>query len=224
MANFAPVDKIAFEWMGLRLLEPMSLIMNWLISLQCLIYFFRLPKNSSPFIYWWRGFFLFFGISTIFGGLGHLLFNYFDIYGKIPCWTIGIVGGYCAARGVLSCFKPGIVERRLLFFLVLKCVVLWFLGIMTLKFLFISLDASISYLVFCGFVGFFLYREGIVPLKYTVIGVLILLPSVFIFGFEINIHPWFNKDDFSHVLMIGCIYYFYLGAKNMLSFTRIALD
>ena len=43
-------------------------------------------------------------------------------------------------------------------------------------------------------------------------GVLVCIPSVFIFLLKLNPHKWLNKDDLSHLLMLLCLIFFYLGA------------
>jgi hypothetical protein len=51
--------------------------------------------------------------------------------------------------------------------------------------------------------------------KFFWLGVLILLPTAFIFLLKININKWFDKNDFSHVLFIIGITYFYLGISGV---------
>jgi hypothetical protein len=38
-----------------------------------------------------------------------------------------------------------------------------------------------------------------------------MLPSAVFFFFKINLHPWFDKNDFSHVLFAIGISFFYRG-------------
>ena len=193
----------------------MSLIMNWLISLFCLFAWFSLRERVGEAVIWWRRFFLIFSISTFFGGLGHLFFQYTGVYGKIPCWTLGVIAGYCASRGMLSLVDKSKLRNAFHAGLVIKCGLLLILGVWTLNFLFISIDATLSYLVFCGGFGIYLYRKSYEAARYFVIGVLVLLPSAFIFAFKVNLHAWFNKDDLSHVLMMACLFFFFLGAKGL---------
>ena len=60
------------------------------------------------------------------------------------------------------------------------------------------------------------YSKKIDPLfKHFLIGLLVMLPTAFIFLFKVNLHQWFDKNDFSHVLFsIGLIYY-YLGIFDL---------
>lgn len=202
-------DKIFFEWMGLHLQEPMALITNWMIAAFCFYAWFHLRKWTDKGNYWWSMFFLTFGISTVFGGLGHLFFQYTDVYGKFPCWTFGTVANICAAIGILE-LKPFSDPKGYAKWLAItKSIILLVLAIVTQKFIFIAVDAILTYIAYTGVYAFLLKNRGLNEMKMMVIGVFVLLPSAFIFIGKINVHRWLNKDDLSHLLMLGCIIFFY---------------
>ena len=207
------MDLIKFEWLGLHLQEPMAIIMNGLISLFCFFAFFRLRKWGSEANYWWRMFYLIFGISTFFGALGHAFFQYFDVYGKFPCWITGCVANVCAAKGMLSFphTKPMKYATQLA---IAKSAVLLVLALITQKFVFVAIDAIITYIAYTGVFAQLLAKRGLGEMKFMVIGVAVLIPSAFIFLLKLNPHRWMNKDDVSHILMLFCIYCFYLGMKS----------
>lgn len=202
-------DKIFFEWMGWQLQEPMALVTNWMIAAFCFFAWIRLRKWSDKANYWWSLFFLMFGISTFFGGLGHLLFRYFDVYGKFPCWTFGTVANICAAIGVLELkpFSEPVPYAK--WIAIVKSLILLTLAVVTQKFIFIAVDAILTYIAYTGVYAFLLKNRGLAELNKMIIGVVILLPSAFIFLGKINPHRWLNKDDLSHILMLGCIIFFY---------------
>ncbi len=200
----------------------MAFITNWLIAFFCFIAWFSLRhEKDREMVRWWRLFYLCLGLSTFFGGLGHLFFQYTGIYGKIPCWSLGVVAGYGAGRAMLCFWKPGRTRNILIKALLLKSLFFWVLTMLTLKFLFVSIDAIVTYLVFCGAFAIILYDETHRAMRFFVIGVLVLLPSAFIFLLKLNPHRWFNKDDLSHILMLACIIFFFRGVKG-LARTKIA--
>ncbi|MBI3240545.1 MAG: hypothetical protein HYZ43_17155 [Flavobacteriia bacterium] len=92
------MDLIKFEWLGLHLQEPMAIIMNGLISLFCFFAFFRLRKWGSEANYWWRMFYLIFGISTFFGALGHAFFS-------ISMFTVNFLAGLPVALPMYALLK-----------------------------------------------------------------------------------------------------------------------
>ena len=210
-----PVEKLPFTMFGLCLQEPMGLLTNWLIALTAFYFYIRIKMPTTLFQKHWKLFYLFFGISTFFGGLGHLLFNYFDVYGKFPCWFFGVISAYHAGKAMISIhlisFK---LQRRLTFFLLIKGLILLMLAVIKTSFLFIMVDATITYLLFCLGFGIYYWQKGLTSFKYTVYAVLILFPSIFVFSLQLNPHLWFNKNDLSHVLMVTTIIFFYFGIVN----------
>jgi hypothetical protein len=210
------VEKIQFEFLGLHLQEPMALLFNWIIAGFCFFAFSQLGKFKNEANFYWRVFYLTFGISTVFGGLGHLFFNYTSFYGKFPCWILGCVANGFAATGMLH-FKgissPGKYANA---FIWIKSIGLCVVSILTQKFIFVAIDAILTYIIFTGVYAFIVMRrnENAQFLKNMVIGVIILTPSAFIFIFKLDPHKWLNKDDLSHILMFCTICYFYKGIKE----------
>ena len=210
-------DKIAFDLFGLHLLEPMALITNWIMSAFSLFAYLKLKNTAIHDVVYWKKFFFWFAISTFFGGIGHLFFNYFDILGKFPNWITGVLSGYFAGKAIVVNLKNNALEKKYELFLIIKGAILLLASIATLKFVFVAVDAIITYVIFCGFMANSLYKKGIVELKYMMYGVIVCLPSIFIFFFKINPHRWLNKDDLSHLLMLACIIFFYIGAKKRIT-------
>lgn len=213
------IDVIKFELAGFTLQEPMALVTNWMMSGFCLYAFFKLRNANTAELIWWKRFFIVFTISSFFGGTGHLFFQYNGIPGKFPNWITGIISGYCAGRAVLTHFSETNTKKRLHLFLIVKAIVLLSLAIVLRKFIFIAVDAIITYVMFCGIIGYNLTKKGLSDLKYLYYGVIICLPSVFIFLLKLSPHKWLNKDDLSHLLMLGCLYCFYLTASKRMKLT-----
>lgn len=206
-------ELIEFDLAGLTLQEPMALITNWMMSVFCLYAYFKLRNTTEIDAVWWKRFFLVFTISTFFGGIGHLFFKYFGIPGKFPNWITGIMSGYFAGKGMLVHFAEDRNRRWLDLFLPVKAIVLLGLALSLQKFIFIAVDAIITYIIYCGGIGWILYKRGFTEMKFMTYGVLICLPSVFIFLLKLNVHRWLNKDDLSHLLMLSCLICFYIGAS-----------
>ena len=179
--------------------------------------YLKLKNTAIHDLVYWKKFFFWFAISTFFGGIGHLFFNYFDILGKFPNWITGVLSGYFAGKAIIVNLKNNALEKKCELFLIIKGAILLLASIATLNFVFVAVDAIITYVIFCGFMANSLYKKGIVELKYMTYGVLVCLPSIFIFFFKINPHRWLNKDDLSHLLMLACIIFFYIGAKKRIT-------
>ena len=44
---------------------------------------------------------------------------------------------------------------------------------------------------------------------FMIYGVLLLIPSGLFISFKINIHPWFDKNDFGHLILIIAMFFYY---------------
>lgn len=215
-AYFCKVKTIYFNLWGLNLQEPMALILNWIIASFCVYAFFKLNRFNNKANSYWRMFYLFFGISTFFGGLGHVFFLYTGIPGKFPSWIFGALANGFAALGVLN-FKGISKPTTIAYYLVwIKCALLVVISMVTQKFIFIAIDAIVTYLCYTGI--YLLFLQSRTLFRYFIskflIGVVILLPSAFFFILKINLHDWLNKDDVSHILMLIAIVFFYQGLKE----------
>lgn len=206
---------IHFSLFNLHLQEPVALIFNWSMALFCFIAFFNISKKGSESTKMWRMFFLVFGISTFLGGFGHILFGYFGIYGKFPHWIGGIVSAYFAGNAMIVDLKNIQLKSRLKSVLIIKAILFLSLAFIKTKFIFVAIDAIATYLFFCGGIGLSLYKKGVKNMKYIILGVLICIPSAFVYILNINLSIWFNKDDLSHVFMFACLIFFFIGAKKM---------
>ena len=209
------MEIIHFSAFGLNLQEPMALVFNWLMSLICFIAFFSLRNNNSKEIKFWKLFFLIFGISTFFGGFGHLFFQYFGLYGKFPHWIGGIISAYFAGRAMLCRLENLKLKMNLNLILIIKAIVFLGLALGLKNFIFVAIDAIVTYLFYCGIIGFTLCKKGVSAMMFIVIGVLICIPAAFVYILKINPSIWFNTDDLSHVFMVACVFFFFLGVKNL---------
>ena len=113
-------------------------------------------------------------------------------------------------------------DKLNIFLVVFKSIVLFLLALFTLKFVFVAIDAIFTYIVYTGFYAQKIVKRGAEELKWMTLGVIIMLPSAFVFLFKLNLHKWLNKDDLSHLLILTGIIFFYStlqrwGRKNALN-------
>ena len=210
-----PAEKLPFEFMGLCLQEPMALVTNWLVASVAFIIYFRFTSTETPFQKHWKLFYLFIGLSTFFSGFGHVFFQYTDVFGKYPTWVLGIVSAFHASKAMLSLNIINSGWRKLLLnFCYAKAVAFSLAAVVLQSFAFIMVDAVLTYIIFCLGLGLYYWKKGLNSFKYTVIAVLILTPSIFIFTLQYNPHLWFNKEDLSHIIMATTIIFFYFGVSR----------
>lgn len=209
--------KIEFELFGLNLTEPNAFIGDLLIFLVALYYYFKINKHQSgagdPFLKNWKLFYLWFGISFLCGGFGHLLFNYTGILGKTPSWFIGMLAPYFIEQATFSIY-PHVKSRKLLkqlslgkliVFIVLEAVIL---SVFTIEHapelgLILPTVCSTIGLLFClGILGVFYQKRIHDSFKYMWLSVIVLVLSVIPQLMKINFHQYFDRNDVSHILLI----------------------
>ena len=209
-------EVIKFELYGLTFQEPMALAANWLMSIFCLYAFFKIRKGKGVDMLWWQRFFISFSIAAFLGGTGHLFFHYLGIPGKFPNWIFTILSGFCAGFAMLVYYPNEVQKKKLGIFILIKGFILLLLAIIFEKFLFIAIDSILTYVIFCGIIARIIHNLGSTEMRFMYYGVLFCAPSVFIFFLKINLHRFLNKDDLSHLLMLGCLMFFYRSIKERL--------
>ena len=81
-----------------------------------------------------------------------------------------------------------------------------------------TINTTIGLLFALGYLGARYSKRIDKGFKYFWISVLVLLPTGVIQAAKINIHQWFDRNDFSHVLLIVGIIVYYQGVKAYASF------
>lgn len=218
MENFCdiPADKLPFHLFGLCLQEPMAFVTNMIIAITCFIIYFKFNPVENDFQKHWKMFYLAFGLSTFLSGFGHVFFNYTGVYGKFPTWILGLLSAFYAGKAMISLniLSPKTYQFSLTV-LYIKFILLTIGAVLYQSFVFVMIDATITYLFFCLGLGIYYWKKGLSSFKYTVFAVLILIPSIFIFTLQYNPHLWFNKEDLSHILMAITVIFFYFGISRL---------
>jgi hypothetical protein len=227
----ADFPKIHFEMFGLDLVEPMALVTDTILGVLSVwlgILLIKIKKDH-PFRTYWIWFFVSFGIGAFLGGLGHIFFQQLGIGGKIPSWLSAPAAIFCLEQGMIAAHQvpKKVSQFKLLSFWKMILVYIAFSMVLVygpvdekpgLPFLPIAFNTIFGVILTAGILGQS-YAKKIGPeFKYFVYGVLILSPSAIIFLLKINLHPWFDKNDLSHILMMIGITYFYLGVKRSIKY------
>ncbi len=215
--------KIEWHILGLDLLEPNAMIGDIVLFTTSLYIARQIDLNFGRHSFYrnWRRFFLCFGWSFLFGGFGHLFYNYLGLWGKYPSWILGMVATYFLSKAIISLWpqakqKTTFERFALALLLIGMCIeVIVFmtvdLSIDQSKGLFVpTLISGIGLIFSLVFLGAH-YQKTIHPnFKFLWIAALTLLPNAFIQSQKINLNQWFDRNDFSHVLLfISLLLYFH---------------
>jgi len=224
----ADFEKIQFVLFGLNLVEPMAIILDTILGVFSIYLGIKVGqiKSKHPFYTYWKWFFLIFGFASIAGGLGHTFLNYWGMGGKFPAWICGPFAIYCLEQAMIS-VEPN--EKRLSMLKLISAIKLLIVYVVfiiicskqtiglniKLPFLPIAINTIIGIILTAGVLGLIYKKKLSSHFKYIVLGVLVLIPTAFIFLMKINLHQWFDKNDLSHVLQLIGILYFYIGIKKI---------
>lgn len=220
----ADYEKMIWKFGEFTLMEPNTLITDTLMSAICFYLTYKLWKEQhrNPFVNWFMAFFLMLGMSTFVGGLGHGFYFYWGTMGKIPGWITAILAVFCIEQAMISFVYNKTLQKIYKGLSILKMLVV--LGVFLriclnsqvfekpeLGFLPIAINTILGTILSAGILGVVFYRKHQAPFHYFSFGVLAMLPAAFVFLMKINLHPWMDKNDVSHILLsIGNVF-FYVG-------------
>lgn len=221
--------KIEFELFGLDLVEPNAFIGDLIIFLVALYYYFKVKKQelngSDDFLKNWRLFYLWFGISFLCGGFGHVLYNYTGVMGKTPSWFLGLLAPYFIEQAMLSIYPN--VSRRKLFrqistiklvvFALLELVILCVFDISDAPekgLLLPTLSTTAGLFICLGILGFYYQRKLHPSFKYLWYAMIVLILSAIPQAMKINIHQYWDRNDVSHIFLLLALVLYYQTIRH----------
>lgn len=223
--DFPPND---FLFFGLDLTDPTDFIYDMILGILALFFASKISKFEvqNEFFANWKKFFIFFGIATILSAFGHLFYNYFHYYGKLPGWIVIPISTYWIEKSILSAHKNSQLRTKANSLFLIKLGAVYLVGFIVwlfidplekpqLLFLPITINTILGLLFVVGFYSYKFSKEISSQFKFIGYGILVIFPSAFIFIFKINLHQWFSKNDFSHILMVFGIALFYVGVSKL---------
>ncbi len=219
-------DKIEISLFGYELVEPNAFIGDSIILIVALLLASKTKKlsKSSDFFINWRYFYLLFGIDMFLGGIGHLLFKYWGFNGKYLPWILGIFCIYFVERAMLSLLMSSsksiwknLSFYKLIFALLLELCVFYAIDMSkdhSIGLRIPAINSAIGFVFSLVILGNKYRKEIDKNFIYMIYGVLLLIPSGLFISFKINIHPWFDKNDFGHLLLIIAMFLYFKSIKS----------
>ena len=218
---------IKIEVFGLLIQEPNVFISDFIMSVVSIllgILLIRKTKNSV-FEKWWIAFFLLYGISSMLGAFGHGFYHYFGVFGKMPNLLTGIPIVYFIEMAMISLITNTKRKKELAFLALIKMILVylifaWICFTFPIQekpktlFLPVAFNTFLGLILSAGLLGYKFYKKE-ASFKLIVMGVIVMIPSAFIFLMKINPTPWFDKNDFSHLFLTIGIIFFYLGISKV---------
>ncbi|MBN4071137.1 hypothetical protein JYT72_01375 [Crocinitomix catalasitica] len=221
-------DKIPFELFGWELLEPMALITDGTMGIISIVLAFMVNRIDSvhPLFMYWKWFFVIFGLAGITGALGHAFFNYWGVAGKFPSWILAPISVYLLEQGMISVYpNPKKIQmlKNISFWKYILVVGIFIAVCLSVDlptnekgpFLPLALNTAFSMIAIGVFLSYYYSKKLDQHYRYFIYGTLMAVPALLFLLFKINLHPWFNKEDAGHVLIIISIIFFYIGVKKV---------
>ena len=199
---------------GLQLLEPMALILNLVMSFQSFLYYQKIRASfASPFSAYFSKFFLFISISTFFAAWSHLFYNYLGLAGKIPGWATSIISiSMLEYAMVIYLYPKGNILLKSIIALLMASA--FGLLIFELKFLWVAIHTALGLVLFLGMPFSFRIIKGEEKASFFFWGFISMLMTLPVELIRLNLHPWFQHHEISHVFMICALYCFSKGVRQ----------
>lgn len=160
-------------------------------------------------------FFLFMGVASITGGTAHGFINYVGNNFHLAAWVFTGFAVFSAQLATL----PLVENRKLL--QILRIFVVAEVMVMTATVLIYQSFESVRINSAVALVGIVLLIQATTFAKYKTrkngliaIGIIANVIPALIHAIKVSYSQWFNFNDLSHVVMIGCFYIIYYGAKQ----------
>lgn len=220
-------EKIEFSFFGLDLLEPNILISNLLITIVGVYLGYCVSKKfpiKQTFYKFWMMLLIIQGLSFFLGALGHVLYNYTGIWGKYVPLTTSFLFISILERAMTSLLPEA--KRKIFNRLSILKAFLAFIVLTVLMFtidvennlptlLFVpSLNSAIGYFFTLGYLGIKFAKEKSKALYLLPLSILTLIPAAIFQAKKISFHPWFDRNDASHVLIVITLILYYFAVKG----------
>jgi hypothetical protein len=198
--------------------EPVTVLTDYIITLLCLLFFFRL-KNENKVVSqkYWKAFFLFFGVSTFVGGFSHALFAIHEGFVYKSFWiTMQVLNGfavYSAQQATYNTVLQNNEKREVWKKSYIIQLVLFLIAVFVFQnFLVVVLDNAIGLIPVM--VLHFMDSKNPRVSKLIANGILISFLTAFVHGAKLSLGAYFNFNDISHVLIMLSLFVVFLGVSK----------
>ncbi|MDB2657004.1 hypothetical protein N9Y60_02990 [Crocinitomicaceae bacterium] len=220
-------DKMEFSWFGLDLLEPNALVSDGLITIIAFIFaaivIRKFPSNKAFYKYW-KWLFIIQGLCFLVGGMGHVLYNYTGVWGKFMPTVFATLMVMTAEHAMLTLIPEskqklfmGLSKIKAAITVSIVLVLMFTIDVennLPKLILAPSVNSTIGYFATLFFLGMRYGKRVSKALYLFPISVLILVPAGILQMMKINIHPWFDRNDAGHLLIIISLFLYYYAIKG----------
>jgi hypothetical protein len=214
---FAGMEVPSIEVFGILITEPFTWLTNWLVAAFSFYFAYKLFYDEHPDIEnkFWGVFFLFMGLASTTGGTAHGFITYVGNNFHLAAWIFTGLAVFAAEMASLPLVRNVKLAKamRIIFYVQLFLMVGSIL-------LFQNFEA-VRLNSFVGMIIIVLSTQLVFYIRYRtrrnaliIIGILSNAIPALIHAIRFSYNEWFNFNDLSHVVMVGCFYILYYGASQ----------
>ena len=212
------METTQIELLGLTVMEPFTWLTNWSVAAFSFYFGHMLfhSKSGDKQAKYWSVFFVFMGIASITGGTAHGFINYVGNNFHYAAWIFTGIAVFSAQLAALEVVKEARVYAPLKWFVVAELIATSAAIIFSQSFEVVRVNSAFGLMGIVlpiqiyGYKFLGMKRNGIIAL-----GILSNIAPALIHAGKFSYNKWFNFNDLSHIVMIGCFYIIYLGAKKI---------
>lgn len=181
-------------------------------------------KSGDKQAKYWSMFFVFMGIASMTGGTAHGFINYVGNNFHLAAWIFTGIAVFGAQLSALEIVKDARVYAPLKWFIIIEVLVMSASVIIYQNFESVRINSALGLvgivlpIQLYGYRFLGMRRNGIIA-----IGIISNVVPALIAVNKYSYNRWFNFNDVSHIVMIGCFYIIYLGAKKIAIKNPLAL-
>lgn len=201
---------------GLAIHEPMTAFTDYIITILALTYFFKISPVHAVSKNW-RLFFLFLGLSTLFGGTAHAIFAVHEGLAYKSVWLSmqfinGIALYFAQQATLLSVLKDSKNVSLWKISYWVQLVVYYIVLLIVQKYIVTIIDNALALIPIM--VLHFSAKPQKEYYKWIAYGILVSFITAIVHGAKFSLHAYFNFNDIAHVFIMISLTVMYLGVRK----------
>jgi hypothetical protein len=204
----------------LRIGEPTTAITDVLVAVVCFYAYVQLGKRKEfPSQKYFRLYFLFLGLATLWGGLiTHALIYYLSTPWKVPGWIMSTWSVSLLAWAMVE-YHADLIKKWVSLFkaiILIELAAVMTITIYTVQFKWAGAHSAFGlFMIVTTLAGMSFYQRRDAGSRWMLYGIGIFLLSGITFSTKLSIHTWFNHVDLTHVFLAAAAWVIYRSVVKM---------
>lgn len=226
------MEKIAVEFMGLTLYEPITYLSDIILALFSFFWYTRLKKEAADdsMSQYFSRYFLFMGLAPFISGQAHLFDYYIDHnFVHVTGWIFIALGTYYFLKGSAMDFSVELKNKLNWVFLTLLIMSVGSYILYQLVgdiepdkktvgvpgFFLVSTFTAINYILFLVPLNYFKFmKEKNAGSGLILLGIVLSTGTLVLHSKQFSLGPHLNHNVLSHIVLIFCYYLYFLGMRK----------